>query len=262
MLDAIRRTASSSSAVDVPKLSRAQPRPCSPKDGPSLSATRPRSRNTVGRVVAEPELRGSRARRDSRHRAARSRQPGDARRAARRAPSGSGRDGRTSASSHSSPCSNAAIDASTPKMARVNTEMSRQPSLASRRVHPVGAGHDHRATSGRRCSSSSRPTRARPRSRPRRRRATGTARASRPASSAAPRPRRRSTVTPCSAASSPTAASCSAAKAVPVGLCGFDRAGTPARPPAKARCEPVEVEAPLVARDQRHLDDLAADQRA
>jgi 23S rRNA pseudouridine2605 synthase len=44
---AMRRTASSSSASEVPKFRRAKPRPGAPKSGPGTSATRPRARNAA-----------------------------------------------------------------------------------------------------------------------------------------------------------------------------------------------------------------------
>ena len=56
---AMPRTASSSSAPDVPKFRRAKPRPCSPNVGPGLSATRPRSRNASAGSSPSPSSRQS-----------------------------------------------------------------------------------------------------------------------------------------------------------------------------------------------------------
>ena len=111
---AIRRTASASRALDVPKLRRAWPRPPVPKVGPGLRATRPRSRN-----VSAGSSPRSRARQSSqaRYPACGSTYPIPGSSAASSSP----RERRfrsscaTSASSHGPPSSNAAIEASTPK---------------------------------------------------------------------------------------------------------------------------------------------------
>ncbi len=88
---AIRFTASSTRAGEVPMFSRAKPAPCGPKLGPGLRATRPRSSSASGKGRRRAPARAGRARSGSRRGAVCSRPRAVSPRAGRRAGRGCGR---------------------------------------------------------------------------------------------------------------------------------------------------------------------------
>ena len=142
--DAIRRTASSISAPDVPKLSRAKPRPVLAERGPGAERDPAALEERLRGIVAEPEraaVEPGEVARLRRHVADRRQVLGEqlGRAAARlrsRWP--------TSASSHSPPCSNAAIEREHAEVAGVDGGVVGS-SPASRSCISPDAGHDHGA---------------------------------------------------------------------------------------------------------------------
>ena len=143
---------------EVPKFRRAKPAALLAERRPRRRARHARARGTPRRDRRRGRARGSRARRGSRPPAACSPPPAGAPRGARRAARGSGRGGGRARRATRPPCSNAAIAASTPKMARVCAEVTEE-SARQPLVHRVRAGDDHARTSARRGSRSSTPRR-------------------------------------------------------------------------------------------------------